>query len=44
MQETWSPKHESLMDLTFGLKIGPKLELGLFKLGGVLSLVRIGMI
>jgi hypothetical protein len=36
VQETWGSKHP-LMDLTFKLKIGPKLEVWLFKLGGVFS-------
>lgn len=36
VQETWMLKHP-LMDLIFGLKIGPKLEVCFLKLGGVFS-------
>ena len=32
MQETWGPEHP-LLNLTFGLKIGPKLEDWFLKLG-----------
>jgi len=36
VQETWMLKYP-LMDLIFGLKIGPNLEVCFLKLGGVFS-------